>query len=77
MWNGYLFSVQQQDGRLTKKKFNMLRLHQLAPSKLILDVFRKPWLTKARRKQSLFPADGINAIDLTANLQPFDKCSLT
>jgi hypothetical protein len=76
MWNGYLFSVQQQDGRLTKKKFYMLRLHQLAPSKLILDVFRKLWLSEAKRKQSLFPAGGINTIDLTANLQPFDKRSL-
>jgi len=60
-----------------EKKIYMLRLHQLAQSKLIVDAFRKLWLTKDKRKQSLFPADGINTIDLTANLQPFDKRSLT
>jgi len=55
----------------------MLRLHQSAPSKLIVDVFRNLWLSKDKRKQSLFPADWINTIDLTANLQQCDKRSLT
>ena len=60
-----------------EKKIYMLRLHQLAQSKLIVDVFRNLWLSKDKRKQSLLPADWINTIDLTANLQQCDKRSLT